>query len=164
MAIDIPRNEHLEPQSTPIKVGERAPDFTLLNHDREPVSLKELLAKGGDVVLSFYPFDFTGVCGKEMACYTNDFDRFADKGATVVGISCDSFAAHNAWRKRDNITITLLSDLRREVCKGYGFYWEAVNAASRGTAVIGADGVVKWVSAREPSQAVDNEQVLEAIG
>jgi len=116
------RNEHLPPRSTLIGPGETSPDFTLLDQDRAPWRLAEALARG-DVVLSFYPLDFTGVCADEMACVTNELDRIAGLGATMVGISCDSFAAHKAWREQMGFKHTLLADMHREVCRAYGSYW-----------------------------------------
>lgn len=164
MPINLPRNPNLTPRDRPIRAGEAAPDFTLLDHNRESVSLRSLRAAGDDVVLSFFPFAFTSVCGEEMACFTREFDRFADRGATVAGISCDSFAALKAWRERDQITIPLLADLHREVCRAYGFFWPELNVSSRGTVIVAPDGAVKWVSAREPGEAIDVEQALAAIG
>jgi len=157
-------NADLTARQSPIEAGEKAPEFTLPNQDRKDVSLSDLLAKSGDVVLSFFPLAFTGVCGQEMECYTNDFDRFKDRNATVVGISCDSFAALKAFAEDKDIKIPLLSDIHRQVCKAYGFYWPDLNVSSRGTVVIGQDGKVKWVSAREPGDAVKNEDVLAAVG
>ncbi len=149
---------------SPIEPGETAPDFTLMDQDRNEVSLKDLLARGGDVVLSFYPFAFTGVCSTEMKCYTQDAPKFTSKDATVVGISCDSFAANKAWSEQESITTPLLADLHRAVCKAYGFHWADMNVASRGTVVINPDGKVKWVSSREPGQAIENKNVLAELG
>ncbi len=151
-------------RQTPIAVGEKAPEFTLKDQDRNDVSLSDLLAGGGDVVISFYPLAFTSVCGDEMKCYTTDRPQFESKNATVIGVSCDSFAANKAWTEQENLGIPLLADMHREVCKAYGFYWADLNVASRGTVVVGPDGVVKWVSAREPGQAVSNGDVLAELG
>jgi len=157
-------NASLTARSAPIAVGDKAPDFTLPDQDRNDVSLSGLLARGGDVVLSFFPLAFTGVCTSEMECFTSDIARFADKDTTVVGISCDSFATQKAFADASKIGIPLLADMHREVCKAYGLYWEDLNVSSRGTVVIGSDGVVKWVSAREPGDAVNNDEVLGQVG
>ena len=157
------KNDHLQPRDTPIEVGEKAPDFTLLNQDREEVALRDLLNQGRDVVLSFYPLDFTGVCTIEMECFTRDKSRFEQQGATVVGISCDSFACHKAFAESHQLDLPLLADMHRQVCRAYGFYWADLNVASRGTVVIAPDGRVKWVSARELKDAIDNETLLKAI-
>lgn len=156
-------NEHLTARDTPIKTGEKAPDFTLPNQDNKEVSLsKDLLGKG-DVVLSFYPFAFSSVCGTEMKCYTDDLEKYRAKGATVVGISCDSFFAQKAWADSMGLKVTLLADMHRAVCKAYGLYFAPLNCAARGTIVIGPDGVVKWVNARELKDAVEGADVLAAI-
>ena len=148
---------------TPIAPGQPAPDFTLPDQDRRDWSLSEHVKKG-DVVLCFFPFAFTGVCSAEMACITKDMDAWRKKGATVVGISCDSFAALKAWADQGHLRHTLLSDLHRTVCKDYGLYWPDMNVANRGTVVIAksADGKgkVKHADAREPGNAMDFDKVL----
>ena len=157
-------NDHLTARDAPIEAGEPAPRFTLLDQDRREVSLDSLLAKGQDVVLSFYPLDFTSVCSAEVGCLSRELARFEGKGATVVGISCDSFACHKAFAEKMELSIPLLADMHRQVCKAYGFYWPAMNVASRGTVVIGPDGVVKWVQARELGQSLDADTLLSAVG
>ncbi len=157
-------NANLTTRDTPIAVGDKAPDFTLPDQDRNDVSLSDLLSKGGDVVLSFFPLAFTGVCTNEMECFTSDIARFADRNTTVVGISCDSWATLKAFADASKIEIPLLADMHREVCKAYGLYWGDLNVSSRGTIVIGSDGVVKWVSAREPGDQIKNDDILAAVG
>lgn len=154
------------PSSQLITPGQTAPDFTLSTQDREDWSLADTI-KQTDVVLCFFPFAFTGVCGTEMECLSKEMNRWNDAGATAVGISCDSFAALKAWADRDGYSNTMLSDIHRTVCKAYGLYWSELNVAQRGTVIIGksSDGVgtVKWAQAREPGDAMDLEQVLTAI-
>jgi peroxiredoxin len=156
----------IQPRTSPLSVGDIAPDFTLKTQDRADWNLSEHVKKG-DVVLCFYPLAFTGVCGTEMKCITTDLEKWAAKGATVVGISCDSFASNKAWAEQMGLKQTLLSDMHREVCKGYGLYWADLNVSQRGTVIIGrsADGVgrVKFVEARQPGNAMNWDQVLAAI-
>lgn len=160
-------NEHLTPRETPVKVGEIAPDFTLTDQTRAEWKLSEALERG-DVVLCFYPMDFSPVCSVEMKCVTDEMSRFASKGAQVVGVSCDSFFVHKAWADSMGLKQTLLADMHRAVCRAYGFYFAPLNVASRGTVVIGksADGVgrVKWVQTRELKEAMKAEDVVGAIG
>lgn len=156
------RNEHLIPRDTPLAPGDPAPRFTLPDHARAEWSLDDHLGSG-DVVLAFYPLDFTGVCSDEMSCLTSEMERFAGAGAEVVGISCDSFAAHAAFREKLGLTQTLLADMHREVCKAYGLFWPDLNVSSRGTVVIGSDGNVKWAQSREPGSAFDLDEVLSSL-
>lgn len=150
----------------PIEAGETAPDFTLADQNREPWSLSEHV-KRGDVVLCFFPFAFTSVCGTEMACISRDIATWQEKGATVVGISGDSTAALKAWADAEGYGATMLSDAHRAVCKGYGLYWADLNVAMRGTIVIkqSDDGVgrVAHAEAREPGNAMDWDDVLARL-
>jgi peroxiredoxin len=160
------KNADLQARTTPIAVGEIAPDFTLTTQDRAEWKLSDAVKKG-DVVLAFYPLAFTGVCSTEMKCVSDDFSTWSEKGATVVGVSCDSFAANKAWAEKEGYKQTLLSDLHREVCKGFGLYWADLNVSSRGTVVIkqSADGKgkVSFVQARPPGQAMAWNDILAQV-
>ncbi|USN99167.1 MAG: redoxin domain-containing protein [Phycisphaeraceae bacterium] len=153
----------LTPRETLIGAGQAAPGFTLQTQNREEWSLAEHV-KNGDVVLCFFPFAFTGVCGTEMECLSKEFARWTAGGASVAGISCDSFAALKAWTEREGYTHTMLSDLHRNVCRAYGLYWADMNVATRGTVVIAQSddgvGMVKWSQARVPSEAMKPDEVL----
>lgn len=157
---------NLRPHITPIGVGETAPDFTLNDQHRAEWKLSDAVKKG-DVVLSFFPFAFTSTCSVEMKCVTDEIKRWEGL-ATVVGISCDSFASLKAWAEANGYKHTLLSDIHREVCKAYGLYWPDFNVSTRGTIVIGKDpsgvGKVKWVQTREPSKAMSFDEVMAQIG
>lgn len=156
----------LPPRDALITVGDTAPNFTIQTQDREDWTLADAVKKG-EVVLCFFPFAFTGVCGTEMECLSKEMHRWNESGATAVGISCDSFAALKAWADRDGYTNTMLSDLHRSVCKAYGLFWSELNVAQRGTVIIGQSddgvGTVRWAQAREPGVAMDLDQVLAAM-
>ena len=159
-------NAHLSPRSLPITVGEVAPDFVLKDQNRAEWSLAEAVKKG-DVVLCFYPLSFTGVCSTEMKCVDAEMATWQQKGAQVVGISCDSFAVQKAFADSMGLKQPLLADMHRSVCKAYGLYWADLNVSSRGTVVIGksADGKgkVKWVQARQPGDAMKWDDVLATL-
>ncbi len=160
------RNPNLKPRESVIAVGDIVPDFTLLNQHREEWKLSEHVKKG-DVVLCFYPLAFTEVCSAEMRCVNSDFQRWTDKGMTVVGVSCDSFAANNAWAEKEKYTHDLLCDMHREVCKAVGLYWADLNISSRGTIMIpkSEDGVAKasFVQARPPGQKMDWNEIMALV-
>lgn len=160
------KNDHLVARDGAIGVGETAPDFTLMDQDKGEWKLSDEVKKG-DVVLCFYPLDFSPVCSTEMQCITDEMAKFEAGGAEVVGISCDSFFTHKAWADSLGLRQTLLADMHREVCKAYGFYFADLNTASRGTVVIGQSddgvGTVKWVQAREIPEAMEAGEVLAAL-
>ncbi|CAG1003929.1 cytosolic tryparedoxin peroxidase, trypanosomatid typical 2-Cys peroxiredoxin [Phycisphaerales bacterium] len=157
---------NLPTRSSPIAVGEIAPDFTLPDQNKKEWKLSDAV-KQGDVVLSFVPFAFTGVCSTEMKCISADFAKWTAKGATVVGINCDSMFANKAWAEKDGYTHTILSDLHRDITRAFGLYWPDMNVSGRGTVVIAksADGKgkVKFIQAREPGKAMNWAEVLELI-
>lgn len=157
---------NLPSRTSPIAVGDLAPDFTLLDQNKKEWKLSDAV-KHGDVVLSFVPFAFTGVCSTEMKCISADIAKWSAKGATVVGIDCDSVYANRNWTEKEGYTHTILSDLHRDVTKAYGLYWADQNVSGRGTVVIGkcpdGKGKVKFVEAREPSKAMNWEQVLGLV-
>ncbi|MEX2218399.1 MAG: redoxin domain-containing protein [Phycisphaerales bacterium] len=159
-------NEYLRARETPIGPGEPAPDFTLLDQDRKEWTLSEAV-KAGDVVLCFFPLAFTGVCGTEMKCITSELEGWKARGARVVGVSCDSFAALKAWAEKEGFRHTLLSDMHRQVCRAYGLYWPELNVAARGTVVIArapdGKGRVKWSQRREPKVAMEWNAVIASL-
>lgn len=150
-----------------IAAGETAPDFTLPNSAKEDWTLADAV-RAGDVVLCFFPLAFTGVCETEMKCVDAEMDAWKAKGATVIGISCDSFAVLKAWSDQNKFGHMLLADMHRTVCRQYGLYWAKLNVAQRGTVVIGQDdsgtGTVKWSQSREASNAMTWDEVLAQVG
>ena len=153
-------NDHLKTRDTVIAAGEFAPDFELPTDVWGKTWKLSDALKSGDVVLSFFPFAFTGVCGTEMACITKDLGQLASSGATVVGISADGAPSLAEWKKQLGLTQTLLSDNFRAVCKAYGLYWADLNVCWRGTVVVGKDGKVKWSQKREIKQAFSPQELL----
>ena len=154
------------PRPSPIAAGDVAPDFTVSNQDRKDWTLGEAVKKG-DVVLCFFPFAFTGVCGTEMKCITKEMTDWKAKGAEVVGISCDSPFVLKAWAAAEGFQHTLLSDQHRHVTKAFGLHWSDMNTTRRATVVIGksetGQGKVKWTESREPGQAMEWEKVLAQV-
>lgn len=162
----MPPTTSMPTATTPIKAGDHAPDFTLLDQDRQEWTLSDAVERG-PVVLCFFPLAFTSVCSTEMDCVSRDFDKWTKAGMQVVGVSCDSFATLKAWADQTGYKHRLLADMHRAVCKGYGLYWSDLNVSQRGTVVVekGPDGAptVTWSQAREPGQAMDFEAVLSAV-
>lgn len=155
-------NAHLKPREQIVQVGEVAPDFTLPSQAKgESFKLSDALKKG-EVIISFFPFAFTGVCGTEMECLTKELETFKAHGhhGQPVGLSCDSAPALRVWAEQLHLKHPLLADLHREVCKAYGLYWPEMNVAWRGTVVVGQDGKVKWSQKREISQPFSKDEVL----
>jgi len=130
-----------------VEVGSKAPDFTLVNQDRENVTLSEELKKG-NVVLAFFPGAFSGTCTKEMCNFRDTMSNFAKVNADVLGISTDTFFALKAWRDQQHFEFPLLSDYNKEVIGAYGVVNPDMiglkNIAKRAVFVIDKGGSVRY--------------------
>ena len=151
----------------PLKVGEAAPDFELMDENKEKVKLSDL--RGRKVVLLFYPMDFSPTCTTEHCTFGPDLPRLqggAGGGDTVVfGVSCDSPFSHAAYKKQYNIPYRLLSDPARKMAKAYGMWAgeEPYNCTKRGTVIIGRDGKIahyQEVPMREPRKVDELAAVI----
>ena len=145
-----------------IKVGDKAPDFTLDDQDKNKVTLSSFNGKK-NVVLAFYPLDWSPICTNENTCFSNDLPRFEDAGSVVFGISTDSTFCHKAWKEHLKLRQTLLSDIKREVCKAYGLYIEEANINKRATVIVDKSGIVRYVKVQEILTARDDQEILEAL-
>ena len=127
-----------------VDVGTQAPDFTLMDQDRQPVSLGA--QKGKPVVLAFFPAAFSSVCTKELCTFRDSMARLNDAKATVLGISVDTFFALKAFRDAQQLTFPLLSDFNKEVVARYGVVNPDMiglhGIAKRAVFVIDGDGTV----------------------
>ena len=101
-----------------VAIGAKAPDFTLVNQDREPVTLSEQLVRG-PVVLAFLPGAFSGVCTTEMCTFRDSMPELKKISARVLGVSTDTFFALKAWADAENFPFALLSDYNKDVIRRY---------------------------------------------
>lgn len=156
----------LSPRSSLIAVGDTAPDFTLLDTSRNEWKLSDAVKKG-DVVICFFPFAFTGVCGTEMHCVSKEIANWTAKGSQVVGLSCDSTFTLAAWAQAEGYKQPLLSDQHREVSRAFGLHWPAMNTTHRGTVIIGQSsdgkGKVTFSQSREPGNAMNFGEILALV-
>ena len=136
-------------------VGAKAPDFTLMNENREPVTLSEELKKG-PVVLAFMPAAFSSVCTTEMCTFRDSSAELNKFNATVLGITVDTFFALGAWRKAENLGITLLSDFNKDVIRAYGVVNPDMiglkDIAKRSIFVIDKNGTVRYKEVLEDAR------------
>lgn len=127
-----------------IRVGDRAPDFTLPDQWGNLVSLKDYLGSN-NVVLYFYPKDKTPGCSKEAAAFRDNHNIFKDLGAEIIGISSDSVESHSEFSVSHNLTFKLLSDNGGAVRKMYGVSLTLGLIPGRVTYVIDREGTVRFI-------------------
>lgn len=110
------------PSTVQLKVGQKAPAFSLPNQDGKLTSLAQF--KGKKVVLYFYPKDDTPGCTKESCAFRDGIDEIRDSGAVVLGVSGDSVESHKKFAKKFTLNFPLLSDERKTVLRAYGVWKE----------------------------------------
>ena len=128
-------------------VGSKAPDFTLVNGDRQPVTLSEQLGKGS-IVLAFFPGAFSGTCTKEMCTFRDSLAQLGGLNAQVFGISTDTFFTLKAWGDQQRLGFPLLSDYNKEAIRAYGVVNPDMiglkNIAKRAVFVLDKGGVIRY--------------------
>jgi peroxiredoxin len=127
-----------------LQKGDVAPDFTLFATPDQQIGLSEL--KGTNVILAFYPADWSPVCTDQMALYNEMISFFKRYNAAIFGISVDSKWCHSAFSQSRNLTFPLLSDFepKGEVAKKYGIYNEKEGESERALFVIDGKGIIAW--------------------
>ena len=134
-----------------VNIGDKAPDFTLVNQNMEKVSLRDF--KNDTVVLAFYPGAFTGGCTKEMCTIRDEIAVLEDLNAHILGISVNDPFTNKAFYEENVLTFPLLCDYNREVVKLFDVYHtdfaglKGYTVAKRSVFIVNS-GVIdyKWVT------------------
>jgi peroxiredoxin Q/BCP len=148
-----------------IEIGKKAPQFTL-DGTGGSWSLKD--AAGGAVVIYFYPRDNTPGCTQEGVSFTEHYPKFKRAGAVVLGISPDTVASHEKFKRKMGFAFELLSDPEQKVCKLYdviqekSMYGKKYLGVERSTFLIDGKGVLRqaWRKVKVNGHA---EAVLAAV-
>ncbi len=154
-----------------VKVGEKAPDFTLPDTDMKPKSLHDF--SGQKVVIAFFVGAFTSTCTKEMCAFRDSMARLTDLNAQVIGVSVNDPFTNKGFAEKNRLPYPILSDYNREVVKRYGLELEdfaglkGYTVAKRSIFILDQEGIIRymWVSenpAVEPNYA-EIQQALEEI-
>jgi peroxiredoxin len=143
-------------------VGSKAPDFTLPNQDREPVTLSQQM--GRPVVLAFFPAAFSSVCQKELCTFRDALTQLNRAKAQVYGISVDTFFSLKAFADQQKLGFPLLSDFNKQVIRDYGVFNEDMiglkGIAKRAVFVVDKEGVIRY---REVLDDARNEPNYEKV-
>jgi peroxiredoxin len=140
------------PKTAAPKVGEAAPDFKLPYATKEKIFMRPdeqmTLAslRGKNVILAFYPADWSGGCTTEVCTFRDTFMEFGKLNAAVLGVSGDYAFSHHEWAKHHNLQFPLLSDHDHSVAKAYDSYMEQYGMNKRTVYLIDREGVVRYVN------------------
>ena len=146
--------------------GDIAPAFTANTSGGGRISLADF--KGRNVILYFYPKDDTPGCTKEACAFRDQFAKFEQKGAVVLGVSPDAVKSHDKFAAKFKLPFTLLADEDKQIVQAYGvwgqksFMGRKYMGTHRVTFLIGPDGRIKkiWPKVKPVEHA---EEVLAAL-
>lgn len=153
--------------SNKIKVGDKAPDFTLPDTDKKPRSLNEF--SGQKIVLAFFVGAFTSTCTKEMCEFRDSMARLIDLNAQVIGISVNDPFSNNAFSEKNRLPFLILSDYKREVTKTYGLELpnfaglEGYTVAKRSIFILDQKGIVQYVWISDNPAVEPNYQEIQKV-
>ena len=149
-------------QNSP-QVGDLAPDFTAASTSGKDVSLSDFRGKK-NVLLAFFPLAFTGTCSKELACFSEDFDRFAGRGVQILPISVDALPSLREFKNKLQMKTDLLSDFKRDISRAYGVLNEDRFYSNRAYFLIDKDGRLRWSHVETNNgERRENEEIFAAM-
>lgn len=152
-----------------LKVGDKAPQFTLPTDGGGEISLKDF--KGKKVVLYFYPKDDTSGCTKEAIAFSEDIRRYRASGAVVIGVSKDSPKSHDKFKTKHELKVALASDEETKVAAAYGvwveksMYGRRYMGMERATFLVDGKGVIRniWHKVKVPGHSAEVLAAVKAL-
>jgi glutaredoxin-dependent peroxiredoxin len=151
-----------------LSVGTEAPDFTLLDTDKNPVNLSSF--RGKRVVLAFFPAAFSGVCDNEMCTFQESLTRLNDANAVVLGISADLPFSNKVFKAKNNLEFPILSDWSMATTTAYDVVFDnfagiqGLQRAARSVYVLDESGVIQYVEVTaNPGVEPDYEAAYTAV-
>ena len=149
-------------QNSP-QIGDVAPDFTAASTSGKDVSLADFRGKK-NVLLAFFPLAFTGTCSKELACFSEDFDRFAGRGVEILPISVDAVPSLREFKNKLQMKTDLLSDFKRDISRAYGVLNEDRFYSNRAYFLIDREGRLRWSHVETNNgERRENEEIFAAM-
>lgn len=146
-----------------LKVGDKAPAFTLTSDELKPVSLSDY--SGKNVVLLFFPMAFTSVCTTELCTMRDDIATYNGLDAEIVALSVDSPFTLGRFKQDQSLNFPLLSDFNKEVSRNYGSLYEEFVMGLRGVSkrsafVIDKEGTVRYAEVLDNAGDVPNFEAI----
>jgi len=146
---------------TALKVGDLAPDFTLPATLQDSITLSQYRGRK-NVVLAFYPFDWSPVCSLQLPGIQESLPKFKELNAEVLGISVDSLHSHKAFAENLELEFPLLADFDKQVCQSYGVLREG-GFAERALFVVDKQGIIRYAHINPIGEVPDNKPVLDVL-
>jgi len=148
---------------TPLRVGDPAPRFEL--RDQHGATVGPSTYPGRSVVVMFYPFAFSRVCGDELQGVQDRLASFQSEAVQLLAVSCDPVFSLRAYAERDGLGFPLLSDFwpHGTVARAYGVLDDQSGSARRSTFVVDHEGVLRWRVDNAPGEARDLDEQVRVL-
>jgi peroxiredoxin len=148
-----------------LKIGDVAPDFTLISTEKTPVSLSDY--KGKKVVVLFFPMAFTGVCTTELCSLRDDIATYSSLNAEILAISVDSPFTLGKFKEDQNLPFPLLSDFNKTASTAYSSIYEEFvlglkGVSKRSAFVVNTDGTLAYAEVLESAGDLPNFDNVKA--
>jgi len=156
--------EYNSSQTETLSVGDQAPDFTLMTHNEGELNLAWYQGRK-NVVLAFYPADWTPVCATQVPSYQDIIEEFEKYDVQLLCISVDSIPCHMAWAKSmGGLSFPLMSDFypHGEIAKKYGIMTKK-GYSGRAVFLIDKKGTIRFIQHVHPAKLPDNDILLQEI-
>jgi thioredoxin-dependent peroxiredoxin len=150
------------PESTTLKIGDRAPDFTATTQDGEHIQLSDFVGKRG-LVLFFYPKDGTAICTKEVCAFRDSYEKFTDAGVDVIGVSGDTEESHRDFIGQHKLSFPLISDKDGSLRKTFAVPLTMGLIPGRVTYVIDPEGFIRQIFSAQFVSSEHVQRALEAV-
>ena len=156
-----------------LATGIKAPDFTLSSKTADgpkQVKLSDNFGKTNTLLL-FFPMAFTGTCTTEMCDLSKELPQYTDVNASVYGISGDNPFAQEAWAKKENITVQLLSDYEHRIAQAYDVMYDSFlpqmnlgmgGVPKRSAFIVDRQGVIQYAESTDDARQLPNFEKIKA--
>jgi peroxiredoxin len=146
-----------------IKVGQKAPDFSLFDTERKKISLSDF--KGKNILILFYPQAFSRTCTAELCTVRDNIARYDNVNAQVLGISVDSVFTLKRYKEEQGYNFPLLSDFNKEASAAYDSLYEnwileMKGVSKRSAFIVDKDGIIQYAELVETKDAVPDFEAI----
>ena len=145
-----------------VKIGDKAPLFTLPDQNGKLINLNDFIGKT-NLVLYFYPKDESYGCTKEACSFRDNYKDFKEAGAEVIGISADDETSHRAFAADYELPFLLLSDKDRKIANLYGVGKTLRILPGRVTFIIDKQGIIRGIYSSQTSYQKHVEKAFEVL-
>ena len=147
-----------------LEVGQKAPEFSLYNTEKNKVNLSDL--KGKKVLLLFFPQAFSSICTTELCSVRDDIGNYEKVDAQILGISVDSVNSLNRFKQDQGYTFPLLSDFNKDVSRAYDAIYEnwvldMKGVSKRSAFVIDGEGIIQYAEVLESPADIPNFEAIK---